>query len=55
MQKLTFDECPKTREGFLKRWREDRVFRARAQYTGFDVLWENVILPNDKVVGVKVK
>ncbi len=55
MKKLTFQECPKTRTEFLKKWREDRIFRARAQYTGFDVLWENVILPNGKVVGVKVK
>ena len=55
MEKLTFSEVPKTRTEFLKKWREDRIFRARAQFTGFDVLWDNVILPNGKVVGVKVK
>ena len=56
MKKLTFEECPKTRVEFIKKWNEDRVFRARAQYTGFDILFnENVILPNGKIAGAKVK
>ena len=56
MKKLTFDECPKTRAEFVKRWNDDRKFRARAQYTGFDILFgECVILPSGKIAGVKVK
>ena len=55
MTKLTFAETPKTRTEFVKRFRTDHVFRARAQYTGFSVIGENVILPNGKVAPPTVK
>lgn len=56
MKKLTFAECPKTRKEFVEKFNSDRVFRARAQYTGFNVLCGGVVvLPDGKVAGVKVK
>ena len=55
MTKLTFAETPKTRAEFVRRFRADHVFRARAQYTGFSVIGENVVLPNGKVASPKVK
>ena len=55
MKKLTFAETPKTRAEFVKAWNSNHVFRARAEYTGFKVLFENVILPNGKVADAKVR
>lgn len=55
MRKLTFAETPKTRAEFVNAWNSDHVFRARAEYTGFKVLFENVILPNGKVADAKVR
>lgn len=56
MRKLTFAECPKTRADFVKKFNADRVFRARAQYTGFNVLCGGAVLfPNGKIAGTKVK
>lgn len=56
MKKLTFAECPKTRKKFLAKWNADRVFRARAQYTGFEVLCGAAVkLPNGMVAGATVK
>ena len=56
MKKLTFVECPKTRKEFLAKWNADRVFRARAQYTGFEVLMGTAVkLPNGMVAGTTVK
>jgi hypothetical protein len=56
MQKLTFEECPKTKAAFIERWNTDRKFRGRAQWTGFDVLFGSiVVLPNGKIAGAKVK
>ena len=56
MKRLTFAECPKTRKDFLAKWNADRVFRARAQYTGFEVLCGSAVkLPNGKIAGATVK
>lgn len=56
MRKLTFEECPKTKAAFIAKWNSDRKFRARAQWTGFDVLFGTcVVLPNGKIAGAKVK
>lgn len=55
MVKLSVNEVPKTRAEFLEKWRNDRVFKARAQYSGFDVLFDCVIFPNGKVAGANTK
>jgi hypothetical protein len=56
MKKLTFEECPKTKAEFIAKWNSDRIFRARAQFTGFDILFgTNVILPDGKIAVAKVK
>lgn len=55
MTKLTFTETPKTRAEFVKKFRTDHIFRARAQYTGFSVIGENVVLPNGKVAPPTVR
>ena len=56
MRKLTFAECPKTRKDFVEKFNTDRVFRARAQYTGFSVLFGGaVVMPNGMIAGTKVK
>lgn len=55
MKRLTFDECPKTRVEFVAKWNADNVFRARAQYMGFNVLFDTVVFPNGKVAGRNVK
>ena len=56
MKRLTFEECPKTKADFIRKWNSDRVFRARAQYTGFDILFgTNVVFPDGKIAGAKVK
>lgn len=52
---LTFAETPKTRKAFLEKFKSDHVFKARAEYTGFRVVGENVILPNGKVASPLVK
>lgn len=55
MKRLSANEIPKTRAEFLEKWRNDRIFKARAQYSGFNVLFDCVMLPNGKVAGVNVK
>lgn len=56
MKKLTFAECPKTRKDFIEKFNSDRVFRARAEYTGFQVLCGTAVkLPNGKIAGATVK
>lgn len=56
MKRLTFAECPKTRSAFIQKWNSDRVFKARAQYTGFEVLFGTAVrLPNGKIAGATVK
>lgn len=55
MKRLTFAECPKTRKDFVKKYNADHIFRARAEYTGFRVLFGSVILPNGMVAGATVK
>ena len=53
--RLTFEECPKTRVAFIKKWNDDVVFRHRAKATGFQVVFDTVIFPNGKVAGKNVK
>jgi hypothetical protein len=56
MKKLTFAECPKTRKDFIEKFNSDRVFRARAEYTGFQVLCGTAVkLPNGKIAGATAK
>ena len=56
MKRLTFAECPKTRSAFVQKWNSDRVFKARAQYTGFEVLCGTIVrLPNGMIAGATVK
>ena len=55
MKRLTFAECPKTRKEFVSKFKTDPIFRARAQFTGFDVIFDCVKLPNGKVAGKQVK
>jgi hypothetical protein len=56
MKRLTFAECPKTRKEFLAKWNADRVFRARAQAMGIEVLLGTAVkLPNGMVAGATVK
>ena len=55
MRKLKFEECPKTRAEFVRKYKEDNVFRARAKCSGFQVIFDNVILPNGKVAPANLK
>ena len=55
MRKLKFEECPKTRVEFIRKYNSDHVFRARAEYTGFKVVFNSVILPDNKVAGTHVR
>ena len=55
MRKLKFDECPKTRAEFVRKYKEDNVFRAKAEYSGFKVVFDNVIFPNGKVAPANLK
>jgi len=55
MRKLATNEIPKTRTEFVQKWRTDRIFKARAQYSGFNVLFDCVVLPSGKVAGMNVK
>ena len=55
MRKLKFEECPKTRAEFVRKYQEDNVFRAKAEYSGFKVVFDNVILPNGKVALANLK
>lgn len=55
MKRLTPNEVPKTRAGFLAKWRSDHIFRARAVNMGFNVIMDNVIFPDGQVAGPKVK
>lgn len=55
MRKLKFEECPKTRAEFVRKYKEDNVFRAKAEYSGFQVIFDNIILPNGKVAPANLK
>ena len=55
MTVLTFAETPKTRKAFLEKFHTDHVFKARAEYTGFRVIGENVVLPNGTVATPRTK
>lgn len=55
MRKLTFAECPKTRAEFVRKYNTDHVFKARAEYSGFKVVFDNVIMPNGMVASANVK
>ena len=55
MRKLKFEECPKTRAEFVRKYKEDNVFRAKAEYSGFRVIFDNVIFPNGKIASANVK
>ena len=55
MRKLKFEECPKTRAEFVRKYNGDNVFRAKAKYSGFQVIFDNVILPNGKVASANLK
>lgn len=52
---VTFEECPKTRVGFIQKWNNDYVFRGKAKASGFNVVGDCVIFPSGKVAGVRVK
>ena len=55
MRKLKFEECPKTRAEFVRKYKEDNIFKAKAKYSGFQVIFDNVILPNGKVASASLK
>ena len=55
MRKLKFEECPKTRAEFVRKYKEDNIFKAKAEYSGFKVIFDNVILPNGKVAPTNLK
>ena len=55
MRKLKFEECPKTRAEFVRKYKEDNAFRARAKCSGFQVIFDNVIFPNGKVASANLK
>lgn len=55
MTRLTLAETPKTRKAFIEKFKSDHIFKARAEYTGFRVIGENVILPNGTVATPNVK
>ena len=55
MRKLKFEECPKTRAEFVRKYKEDNIFKAKAEYSGFKVIFDNVILPNGKVASASLK
>jgi hypothetical protein len=53
--KLEKHEIPNTREGFVAKWQNDAIFRAKAQLAGYNVLFENVIFPDGRVADMRVK
>ena len=55
MRKLNRSECPNTRAEFVTKWNTSPIFKARAEYTGFKVMFNNVIFPNGKVATPAVK
>lgn len=55
MKRLTTAEMPKTKAEFLSKWRDDHIFRARALNMGFNVVFDNVIFPDGKIAGARVK
>ncbi len=55
MKRLTTAEFPKTRKEFLKKWREDHVFRARAINMGFTVIQDNVVFPDGQIANHTVE
>ena len=55
MRRLNRNECPNTREEFIKKWNSDHVFRGRALNMGFNVVFDCVFLPNGMVADKSVK
>jgi uncharacterized protein YceK len=55
MRRLTISEFPKTRAGFVEKWNNDHVFRARALNMGFNVVFDCVFLPNGMIADKSVK
>lgn len=55
MTRLTKNEIPETRAEFLRKWKEDRVFRSRAQNMGFNVIMDCVQFPDGNIAGKRVK
>lgn len=55
MRKLKLEECPKTRNAFVRKFQSDRQFRINAQYTGFRVICGNVFMPNGTVASATLK
>jgi hypothetical protein len=53
--KLNRNEIPATRAAFVQKWNNDGLFRIKAELAGFNVLFENVILPDGKVLDRRVK
>ena len=53
--KLVRTDIPNTRAEFVAKWNKDAIFRAKAQLAGFNVLFDNVILPNGVVADKRVK
>ena len=55
MMTLKRNEVPNTKAEFLKKWKNDYIFRCKAQNTGFNVVLDNVIFPDGQVAGARVK
>lgn len=56
MTRLMINEIPKTRAEFIKKWNDDHIFRARAQYTGFEVYFNSIVrMPHGTIAGANVK
>lgn len=53
--RLEKHEIPNTRKGFIAKWQNDAIFRAKAQLAGYNVLFENVIFPDGRVADRRVK
>ena len=53
--RISFNEFPKTRVEFVKKWNSDSVFRNRAECMGFKVVFDNVFFPNGMVANKDVK
>lgn len=55
LTRLKFEECPKTRKEFIEKCNNSPIFKARAEYTGFRILFNNILMPDGKIATVKVK
>ena len=53
--RISFNEFPKTRVAFLKKWNNDHIFQARAKNMGFYVAFDCVFFPNGMVANKDVK